>query len=128
MQKDDRILYSFNKDETKIRANYGHTIQVDLELETATPPEYLYHGSSEPCVTGISRNGLQPISRQYVHMSTDIEDSIRVSSKYEKPVVYRIDTKVAISLGAVIQTPNRKIWLTKHVPAQALQIVDDEVE
>ena len=58
MQQDDRIFYSFNKDETKIRANYGHTIQVDLEFETATPPEYLYHGTSEPCVTEISRNGL----------------------------------------------------------------------
>lgn len=33
--------YSFNEDKTKIRANQGHSVQVDVELEEKEPPEFL---------------------------------------------------------------------------------------
>ena len=43
---DSKQRYSFNEDKTFIRANQGHSIPVDVELEEKQPPEYLYHGTA----------------------------------------------------------------------------------
>ena len=44
---DDKQRYSFNDDKTFIRANQGHSIPVDVELEEIQPPKYLYHGTGK---------------------------------------------------------------------------------
>ncbi len=36
---DDKQRYSFNEDRTLIRANQGHSISVDVELEEKAPPQ-----------------------------------------------------------------------------------------
>lgn len=69
----DKQRYSFNVDKTLIRANQGHSIPVDVELEEATPPEYLYHGTGEKFVASIDEQGLIPKSRLYVHLSPDTD-------------------------------------------------------
>ena len=38
---DNKQRYSFNEDHTLIRANQGHSIPVDVELEKVIPPEIL---------------------------------------------------------------------------------------
>ena len=43
VRTDNKQRYSFNEDKTLIRANQGHSIPVDVELEKKTPPEFLYH-------------------------------------------------------------------------------------
>ena len=57
----------------RIRANYGHSVEVDLEVEPAAPPETLYHGTARHVLEAIRTEGLQPQSRQYVHLSTGPE-------------------------------------------------------
>ena len=42
---DDKQRYSFNSDKSLIRANQGHSIPVDVELEEKEPPNKLYHGT-----------------------------------------------------------------------------------
>ena len=37
--EDEKGRYSFNEDKTKIRANQGHKINVDVELEEKEPPK-----------------------------------------------------------------------------------------
>lgn len=44
---DEKQRYSFNEDKTLIRANQGHSIPVDVELEEKEPPAILYHGTGE---------------------------------------------------------------------------------
>ena len=55
VRTDGKQRYSFNEDHTLIRANQGHSIPVDVELEEAVPPDTLYHGTGEIC--GIDRPG-----------------------------------------------------------------------
>lgn len=44
VRTDNKQRYSFNDDKTLIRANQGHSIPVDVELEEKEPPKILYHG------------------------------------------------------------------------------------
>lgn len=74
--EDEKQRYSFNEDKTLIRANQGHSIPVDVELEQVEPPEIFFHGTATKYEEAIDREGLIPKSRLYVHLSGD-EDSTR---------------------------------------------------
>ena len=73
-----------SEDHSRIRANQGHSIQVDVELEEKTPPEILYHGTGEKSVASILEQGLLPQSRLYVHLSLTSEISRQVGSPPRK--------------------------------------------
>ena len=42
VRSDSKQRYVFNEDRTRIRASQGHSVQVDVELPVAEPPETLY--------------------------------------------------------------------------------------
>ena len=71
--EDEKQRYSFNDDRTLIRANQGHSIPVDVELEEKVPPNVLWHGTGKKYVESIERIGLIAKSRLYVHLSNDFE-------------------------------------------------------
>ncbi len=84
-------LYEYCKRrKSLIRANQGHSFQVDVEPEKKEPPEYLYHGTAEKYRNSIDEQGLIPKSRLYVHLSSDIETAVKVGSRHGKPAVYRV--------------------------------------
>ena len=56
-----------------IRANQGHSVNIDVELKESIPPDILWHGTGEKYVDSIDRMGLVSKSRLYVHLSPDIE-------------------------------------------------------
>lgn len=90
VRTDSKQRYSFNEDRTLIRANQGHSIPVDVELEQKEPPEVLYHGTGEKFVSSIDRQGLLPKSRLYVHLSPDEATARNVGRRHGKPVVYEV--------------------------------------
>ena len=63
VRTDNKQRYSFNEDKTLIRANQGHSIPVDVELEQKLPPDILWHGTGEKYVASIEEQGLLPKSR-----------------------------------------------------------------
>ena len=93
VRTDEKQRYSFNEDKTLIRANQGHSIPVDVELEEKEPPEILYHGTGEKYVSSIDAQGLIPKSRLYVHLSKDEETAVKVGSRHGKPVIYIVKAK-----------------------------------
>lgn len=76
----DKQRFSFNHDKTMIRANQGHSINIDLKLESTMPPEYLYHGTAERFVASILKEGIKKMSRQHVHLSKDKDTATKVGS------------------------------------------------
>lgn len=118
---DNKQRYSFNDDKTLIRANQGHSVDVDVELEQAIPPDTLYHGTGEKFVQSIDEQGLVPKSRLYVHLSKDYNTAVNVGSRHGKPVVYRVDTKKMASDGYEFFLSVNGVWLTKEVPASYLE-------
>lgn len=117
---DDKMRYSFNEDKTLIRANQGHSIPVDVELEEAIPPEYLYHGTGEKFVASIDKQGLIPKSRLYVHMSSDIYTALKVGMRHGKALIYRINCKAMAERGYKFYCSVNGVWLTKAVPTEFL--------
>ncbi len=118
--EDEKQRYSFNEDKTLIRANQGHSIPVDVELEKRMPPDFLYHGTGEKSVSSIEKQGLLPMSRLYVHLSLEYETAIKVGARHGKPVVYKIASRQMADEGYDFFLSVNGVWLTKRVPVQYL--------
>ena len=121
VRTDNKQRYSFNEDKTKIRANQGHSIQVDVELKEAKPPEILYHGTGEKYVESILREGLIPKSRLYVHLSKDMETAVNVGSRHGKPHIFKVYTGEMFRQGCKFWLSENGVWLTKTVPIEYLE-------
>lgn len=121
VRTNEKQRFSFNEDKTKIRANQGHTIPVDVELDEKEPPEVLYHGTGEKYVESIDCTGLVPRQRLYVHLSTDKEMAAKVGQRHGKPVVYRVNSGQMAKEGFIFYLSVNGVWLTKAVPVQYLE-------
>ncbi|MCF0107286.1 MAG: RNA 2'-phosphotransferase [Holdemanella sp.] len=118
VKTDEKGRYSFNEDKTKIRANQGHSIPVDVELEKKIPPEVLYHGTATKYLDSIYKSGLIPKDRLYVHLSKDMETATKVGQRHGKVVVLEIHCDEMIKDGYEFYVSANGIWLTKTVPIQ----------
>ena len=121
VRTDSKQRYSFNEDRTLIRANQGHSIPVDVELERKEPPEVLYHGTGEKFVSSIDRQGLIPKSRLYVHLSPDEATAQNVGRRHGRPVVYEVMAGEMARDGKAFFLSVNGVWLTKAVPAEYLK-------
>ena len=117
---DEKGRYSFNEDHTRIRANQGHSIPVDLELKPLEPPAQLYHGTAGQFLPSIRREGLLKQSRQYVHLSPDPETAAKEGRRRGKAVVLRVDAGRMYREGHTFYRSANGVWLTDHVPPEYL--------
>lgn len=117
--------YSFSEDGTKIRANQGHSIQVDVELPVTEPPETLYHGTAQRFAASIEVQGLLPQSRLYVHLSPDPETAEKVGQRHGQPVIYLVDAGQMHRDGYLFYLSANGVWLTKVVPAPYLKRLEE---
>ena len=123
VRADNKQRYSFNEDHTWIRANQGHSINVDVELKQEIPPKILYHGTGEKYVCSILQQGLIPKSRLYVHLSWDTATAEDVAKRHGKPVIISVDAESMTKDGYKFYLSANRVWLTKEVPARYLAII-----
>ena len=121
VRDDEKKRYSFNEDGTKIRANQGHSVQVDVELKEAAPPAVLYHGTGIKYVESIDKEGLLPRQRLYVHLSSDVETAMKVGKRHGKPFVYEVLAGEMARDGYKFYLSANGVWLTKCVPVKFLR-------
>lgn len=106
----------------RIRALYGHSLPGKLKKERAQPPEVLYHGTSPEAAARIRVEGLKPMGRQYVHLSTDPETAMQVGKrKSRRPVVLRVRAGEAHRAGIPFYRGNEHVWLADHVPPEYIE-------
>ena len=120
VRTDNKQRFIFNENKTKIRANQGHSIPVDVELPEAVPPDRLWHGTGEKYVASIDQQGLISKSRLYVHLSSDAATATKVGSRHGKPVLYIVKTKEMYDDGYKFFLSKNGVWLTKEVPVKYL--------
>ncbi|MEV3852892.1 RNA 2'-phosphotransferase [Streptomyces sp. NPDC050095] len=111
----------FTVDGTRIRANQGHTIDVDLGLPPAEPPAYLYHGTVARVLDAIRAEGLRPMSRHDVHLSADRETATRVGARRGRPIVLPVDAGSMHRDGHTFRVSANGVWLTAAVPPRYLR-------
>lgn len=121
VDSDDKGRYSFNEDKTLIRANQGHSVLVDVELEEVAPPDVMWHGTAEKYVESIEYIGLIPKSRLYVHLSADHETAVTVGSRHGLPVAYKVNAAEMCKDGHKFFLSKNGVWLTKEVSVKYLE-------
>lgn len=120
VRTDVKQRYTFNYDKTLIRATEGHAISVDVGLEAAEPPEFLWHGTGQQYAASIDQQGLLPQGHLYVHLSAEPEAACMVGLRYGSLVLYRVNSRRMAQLGYPFYRSESGVWLTQSVPAQFL--------
>ncbi len=122
VEKSDRKRFEIVED--KIRALYGHTIPVKLELEEDKIVKILYHGTSPNAASKILKAGLKPMKRGWVHLSPTIEIAIRVGlRRTKKPVVLEIDAATARKNGVKFYKATDTVYLCSYVQPEYVKRV-----
>ena len=105
-----------------IRAYYGHSIPERIEKKSATPPDILYHGTTAKSVKKIILEGIKPMGRQQVHLSSTQETAILVGKRRtSSPVILSIDSKRANEDGVCFFAGNEDVWLADYIPQKYLE-------
>lgn len=118
----DKKRFSVSEDGLRIRAAQGHSIEVDLGLTPARPPEVLYHGTAEDSLPSIKEHGLRPGARQHVHLSHDIETAHNVGRRHGAPVVLSFRARQLSENGHTFYQAENGVWLTNRIPSGLLRV------
>lgn len=116
VEENRKQRFAISDDGRRIRANQGHSIEVDLGFVPVTPPTLLYHGTATRFVDAIRREGLVKRSRQHVHLSADADTATAVGARHGKPAVLIVRAgEMAVAGHAFFRSENG-VWLTDAVP------------
>lgn len=118
VQTNDKKRYAISSDGLRIRANQGHTIDVDLQLNEIEPPMFLYHGTVEKFINSIFENGIVKGERHHVHLSSNIETATIVAKRRGTPVILKIDAKKMYFDNFKFYKSENNVWLTDYVPIE----------
>jgi putative RNA 2'-phosphotransferase len=124
VETNDKKRYSFDETGDRIRANQGHSTPVDLQLEEATPPAELFHGTVERFLPAILVEGLKKGKRHHVHLSKDVDTARKVGARRGKAVILRVDAGRMHGEGYKFYVSANGVWLADAVPAGFIAIRD----
>lgn len=120
VEQNDKKRFAISDDGLYIRANQGHSINVDLDLQPTQPPDLLYHGTTDRFLDSIMEEGLEPKQRQYVHLSKDVQTARNVGQRHGKPIVLTIEAKKMYEQKFNFFLSKNEVWLIEKVPPQFL--------
>ena len=121
---DNKGRYSFSLEDTLIRANQGHSIDIDLGLTPTKPPKYLFHGTVEKVMPLIEQSGLKKMARHHVHLSADTDTATTVASRRKTDnVLLKIRAADMYGDDFVFFVTENNVWLTDNVPSSYIERV-----
>jgi putative RNA 2'-phosphotransferase len=118
----DKQRFAFSEDRARIRANQGHSVEVELEYAVAQPPEVLYHGTADRFLESIRAQGLLKGRRHHVHLSADRAVALEVGRRHGRPVVIVVAAATMERAGHAFYRSANGVWLTEHVPVEFMSI------
>jgi len=122
VENNDKRRFAFSEDGQLIRANQGHSVEVELGYEPNTPPEILYHGTPQQSVEPIFRDGLHKMRRHHVHLHEDTGTATAVGNRHGKAVLLKVKAKAMHEAGHVFYVTENHVWLTDHVPSEFIEV------
>ena len=120
VETNDKQRFALDATRSRIRANQGHSIQIDLGLVPQAPPPVLFHGTASRFIDSIRSQGLVPGSRTHVHLSQDSATARAVGSRHGQPVVLAVDAGAMHAYGNEFRLAHNGVWLVLHVPVAFL--------
>lgn len=118
----DKQRFTFNETFDRIRANQGHSLEVDLALEPQVPPDVLYHGTAQQNIEAIKKEGLKRQNRQHVHLSSNTETALKVGARHGRPIVLHIKAGEMQQKGEIFYLSKNGVWLVDKVLPQYIDI------
>lgn len=116
--ENDKKRFAFNENGTKIRANQGHSIPIELGYTPTEPPTFLYHGTATRFLKSIRQTGLEKRNRHHVHLSADRETAQRVGARHGVPKILTIRAGAMYEDGFEFFLSENGVWLTDNVPTK----------
>ena len=90
----------------------------------ATPPAILYHGTAPAIVPTILRDGLKPMSRQYVHLSADMDTAYKVGKRRTPtPAILKVKAQHAHDAGISFYASHDEVWLADAIPGRHIALL-----
>jgi putative RNA 2'-phosphotransferase len=117
----DKQRFALSPDRARIRANHGHSVEIDLGLVPEVPPARLYHGTVAKFLDPIRRAGLNAGARQFVHLSSDIATAELVARRRGQPIVIGVLARDMHRAGHELFLSTSGVWLTERVPLEFLE-------
>lgn len=106
----------------RIRAYYGHSQKFGTASAATEPPQILYHGTSPAALASIAEKGLIPMSRQFVHHSTELSTAQNVGGRHHSsPFILEVEAKKAHDDGVAFYFGNEDTWMSEAIPPQYLR-------
>lgn len=128
VKTDSKGRYAFNEDKTLIRAVQGHSkksVNITFEqIDWDNMKNSLYHGTGEKYLESILKDGIVPKSRNYVHLSNDLDTAINVGSRHGKCVVLQIDTDEMRDRGYILYRSENGVYLVNKVPKDCFTVLN----
>lgn len=121
--RNDKKRFSFDASGERIRANQGHSVEIDLQLKPQTPPARLFHGTATRNAAMIRERGLLKMARHHVHLSADTETARRVGARHGKPLIFEVDTAAMLENGFEFFVSENGVWLVETVPPEFLKVL-----
>jgi len=127
VESNNKKRFAFNEDKSMIRANQGHSIDVDVELKEVVPPEYLYHGTSSKVIDIIDSDGIKKMSRNHVHLSDNVDLAITVGNRHTKSanvetMILKISARKMHDDGFKFYLSINHVYLTDYVPTKYFSV------
>ena len=128
VESDEKQRYSFDQNGMRIRANQGHSVHVDVDMEEMDPPEILYHGTGRKSLSSILEKGLLPGNRLFVHLSKDTETARKVGRRHGDPVVFIVHAGQMAKDGYTFRLSANGVWQIPEVPVKYLELTYEDPE
>lgn len=116
VDRSEKKRFTLSEDGRRIKANYGHSIAVDLGLQPSIPPDILFHGTARHLLDSIRAEGVLRGGRRYVHLSGDETTAVAVGQRHGEPAVLAIHARLMHEDGFEFFLSESGIWLTRSVP------------
>ena len=111
----------FQREGDRIRAAYGHSVDVSLEHEGDDVPDRLYHGTAPENAAAIRAEGLRPMGRQEVHLSETPAEAREVGRRHAPdPVVFEVDVRGMVEDGRRVTRRGEGVYAADEVPPKYL--------
>jgi len=120
----EKQRFAMKDDGNLIRANQGHSVDVNLNLPHSVPPGILFHGTAMRYISSIRSHGLLPGTRQHVHLSASKLAAVEVGMRHGKPIVLAVDAFGMQKDGHLFYKSRNDVWLTRKVPVKYLVFPD----
>ncbi len=129
IETDPKGRYQF--EDGKIRATYGHSMDLELDLPTEGIPDVLFYPTTEEESHLLMEAGLRPSDRKMVHLSATFAAALEAGRvRIAQPVILEIDAKTARASGVVIHKAGKTVYTSKEIPNEFLrrsQHVEEEL-